>query len=305
MEVLTMSESTNEGSADQNILVQSQEYLEAETEGPDHTSRLSDLRDLRSNLKTRQNEYSERFSTDHSLVERVTNKIDTVEAEIEELEEEQQAQKHLKADLLTAFERFELTEEWLQPPVLRALNHALHGSEHDAIIINKTRIEDTDDVEDLTFLERLDIEEKLLRIITDAQEESSHTDEIWEWVQKDDRLQVFATLAREEPADKHHLGKVLGVEPKTAKNKVEYPIYQHGPDLIPYHSQGGTYRLTTPARYVANKYRPFDQLVADDQDSEGVTYEHDEETQEDGTLSSFTYDEDDEDVTSDGEDGDE
>lgn len=300
---MAMSDDTDERLDDLHIKAQSKEYLGAETQGPEHSERLAELRQLRSDLTTREEEFSERLGPDHHLLNRVQNEIETVENEIKELEEEQEAQEHLKEDLLEAFEQFELSEEWLDPTVLRALNHALHGTEQDAIIIDKTRIETVDDVSELTITKRLDLEEKLLRVIDDAQGKSSHTDEIWEWVQGEDRLELFAALAHEGSADKHRLSDLLGVEPKKAKNRAEYPIYKRGPDLIPFHSERGTFRLTTPAQYVARKYGPFDLPETDEQAAENAGDESAEEGEGEGTLSSFTDGKgEDEDVATDGGD---
>ncbi|WP_152040402.1 hypothetical protein [Salinigranum salinum] len=276
-----MSEESEEKLTGPRIGDLAREYLEAETEGPDHSERLAKLRELRSELKIRREDYSERFSPSHPIVKRIDKKIESIDADIEDLEQEQEVQESLRDDFLKISEQFELTEEWLQPIALRALNHALYGSEREDLIIDKTRIETVEDVTELSYLERLDFEEKMLRVIEDARGNSSHTDEIWEWVQQEDRLELFAVMSSEASADKNRLSDVLGIESKTAKNRVEYPIYQHGPELTPYHSEGGTYRLTTPARYVAAKHGPFEYNEMEKEVEETATGE------DEGTLSSF------------------
>lgn len=232
------------------------EYLDALEHGGD-TERQAELEDRLSDLQHRREKFVNEHGEDSGIVQRVDEKIDEVETELDALKQSVQRADELREKLLkSAVETFEFNTTWLSPTVLNGLTHALYGQKEDFLILDQTRIENTDTFDSIDDLTRLDMEHTLLLLIEDQLGQTSTVKEHWERLVESKSYTPFLVVTQEGTVSPDDVLPELDKEDdrKDAKNWLEKPIYTWE-QLVPYYRpESGRFALSTAGKYIAYHY---------------------------------------------------
>lgn len=231
-------------------------YLDAINQEIDE-ERRNELEDTKEELKERREKYDSQHGEDSRIVQRVDQKIEDVETELDELNESAQQVDKLRTQLLKAArDRLEFNREWLSTTVLEGLTHALYAKKDNHMILNQTRIEDPDDLDEIEDLAQLDMEHTLLLLVEDRLGETDTVSERWNRFADSKYHKPFLVVSREGTASPEDVLPNLSEDAnrKDAKNWLERPLYDWD-DLVPYYRAGdGEFGLSTSGKYLAHHY---------------------------------------------------
>lgn len=193
--------------------------------------------------------------------------------------------------LEAARSEFELSEEWLDMRVLSTLTHALYGERDSWLCLNKTRIEEVDNLSNVDDLDRLDMEHTFLLLVEDRLGETDIVAERWERLADSKYYEPFLVVARGGEAAPEDVVEALDnpeVSRKNAKNWLERPMYDWD-DLIPYYRAGeGKFALSTAGKYFARNYASLaeDETEATEGTSQGEPENNDQQVSFDDVAQS-------------------
>lgn len=257
---MTMSESSPD------VETLAKEYLEGLDQGLNE-KRRGELEDMLQSLKDRREQYVEQHGADSGIIQRLDQKIEEVETELEEFYGASEKIDELKTELLeVARERFELNDEWLNLTVLRALTHALYNEKDDFLHIDRVRLDDSVDIMDIGEIDKIDLEHTLLLMVEDQLGQTDTVRKRWERFSDSTYYLPFLVLAQEESATPEDVLSIIdeGIDRKDVKNWLEGPLYKWD-DLVPYYRVGdGEFALSTAGKYFAKNYAQSVEEVIED-----------------------------------------
>ncbi len=244
------------------------EYLEALDQEIDE-ERRDELENTKEELQDRREKYVSQHSEDSRIVQRVDQKIEDVEAELDELNESAQQVDELRTQLLKAAkDRLEFNREWLSTTVLEGLTHALYAEKDDHLILDQIRIEGPEDLDEIEDLAQLDMEHTLLLLVEDRLGETDTVSERWERFVDSKYHKPFLLVSREGTASPEDVLPSLSedADRKDAKNWLERPLYDWD-DLVPYYRAGdGEFGLSTSGKYLTHHYAESAESLAEEGD---------------------------------------
>lgn len=244
------------------------EYLEAIDQEIDE-ERRSELEDTKEELQDRREKYVSQHGEDSRLVQRVDQKIEDVETELDKLNESVQQIDELRTRLLKAAkDRLEFNREWLSTTVLEGLTHALYAERDDYLILDQTRIEGPEDLDEIEDLVQLDMEHTFLLLVEDRLGETDTVSERWDRFVDSKYHKPFLVVSREGTASPEDVLPNLSEDAnrKDAKNWLERPLYDWD-DLVPYYRAGdGEFGLSTSGKYLAHHYAGSAESLAEEGD---------------------------------------
>lgn len=244
------------------------EYLEAIDQEIDE-ERCNELENIKEELQERREKYVSQHGENSRIVQRVDQKIEDVEAELDELNESAQQVDELRVQLLKAAnDRLEFNREWLSTSVLEGLTHALYAEKDDYLILDQTRIEGPEDLDEIEDLAQLDMEHTLLLLVEDRRGETDTVSERWERFVDSKYHKPFLVVSREGTASPEDVLPSLSEDAnrKNAKNWLERPLYDWS-DLVPYYRAGdGEFGLSTSGKYLAHHYAGSAESLAEEGD---------------------------------------
>jgi hypothetical protein len=232
------------------------EYLEAIDQEIDE-ERRNELEDTKEELQDRREKYVSQHGEDSRIVQRVDQKIEDIEAELDDLNESAQQVDELRTQLLKAAkDRLEFNREWLSTTVLKGLTHAMYAEKDDHLILDQTRIEGPGDLDEIEDLAQLDMEHTFLLLVEDRLGETDTVSERWDRLTDSKYHKPFLVVSREGTASPDDVLPNLSedADRKDAKNWLERPLYNWD-DLVPYYRAGdGEFGLSTSGKYFAHHY---------------------------------------------------
>lgn len=245
-----------------------QEYLDALDQEIDEGHRHG-LETKREELRDRRERYVDQHGEDSSIVQRVDEKIEEVEYELEEFDTSAQQVEGLRDRLLeSAKDEFEFNSEWLSSTTLEGLTHALYGKREDHLIIDQVRIQEPDVLTDIDDIDQLDMEHTLLLLIEDRLGETNTVNSRWERFSDSKYHIPFLIVARDGVATPDDVLPELedDADRDDAKNWLNRPLYDWE-DLIPYYRpDDGEMALSTTGKYLARHYaETLDEIVGVDE----------------------------------------
>jgi hypothetical protein len=244
------------------------EYLEAIDQEIDE-ERRSELEDTKEELQARREKYVSQHGEDSRIVQRVDQKIEDVETELDKLNESVQQIDELRTQLLKAAkDRLEFNREWLSTTVLEVLTHALYAERDDYLILDQTRIEGPEDLDEIEDLVQLDMEHTFLLLVEDRLGETDTVSERWDRFVDSKYHKPFLVVSREGTASPEDVLPNLSedADRKDVKNWLERPLYDWD-DLVPYYRAGdGEFGLSTSGKYLAHHYAGSAESLAEEGD---------------------------------------
>ncbi|NLV02926.1 kinetochore Spc7 family protein [Haloferax volcanii] len=244
------------------------EYLEAIDQEIDE-DRRSELEDTKEELQDRREKYVSQHGEDSRIVQRVDQKIEDVETELDKLNESVQQIDELRTQLLKAAkDRLEFNREWLSTTVLEGLTHTLYAERDDYLILDQTRIEGPEDLDEIEDLVQLDMEHTFLLLVEDRLGETDTVSERWDRFVDSKYHKPFMVVSREGTASPEDVLPNLSedADRKDAKNWLERPLYDWD-DLVPYYRAGdGEFGLSTSGKYLAHHYAGSAESLAEEGD---------------------------------------
>lgn len=233
-----------------------QEYLDALDQEVDE-ERRDELENTLEELRNRRERYVEQHGEDSSIVQRVDEKIEETENELEEFNQSTQQVDEFRDQLLeAAVDRFEFNSEWLSSTTIEGLTHALYGERDTHLILDQTIIESPSDLANIDDISQLDMEHTLLLLIEDRLGETDIVKSRWERFVDSKYHTPFVVVARNKVATPDDVLPELGddVERDDAKNWLNRPLYDWE-DLLPYYRPDeGEMALSTTGKYLARHY---------------------------------------------------
>lgn len=241
------------------------EYLEALDQEIDE-ERRDELENIKEELQDRREKYVSQHGEDSRIVQRVDQKIEDVEAELDELNESAQQVDELRTQLLKAAkDGLEFNREWLSTTVLEGITHALYAEKDDHLILDQIRMEGPEDLDEIEDLAQLDMEHTLLLLVEDRLGETDTVSERWERFVDSKYHKPFLIVSREGTASPDDVLPNLSedADRKDAKNWLERPLYNWD-DLVPYYRAGdGEFGLSTSGEYFAHHYAESAESLAE------------------------------------------
>ena len=244
------------------------EYLEAIDQEIDE-ERRNELENTKEELQARREKYVSQHGEDSRIVQRVDQKIEDIEAELDDLNESAQQVDELRTQLLKAAkDRLEFNREWLSTTVLEVLTHALYAERDDYLILNQTRIEGPEDLDEIEDLVQLDMEHTFLLLVEDRLGETDTVSERWDRFVDSKYHKPFMGVSCEGTASPEDVLPNLSedADRKDVKNWLERPLYDWD-DLVPYYRAGdGEFGLSTSGKYLAHHYAGSAESLAEEGD---------------------------------------
>lgn len=242
----------SEDSPEKSIEALAEKYLSAqerETSQEDLEKTKAHLTELQERYEQFENDYAESDSATQQLAERISE----TEEQIAELEEAQRIPEDLKEQILEAATGFMLTEKWLDPDVIEALNLALIGERGSTLVIEEIEIAGTDDVDDLDDITRFDIIDVVRKLALDKLGRTNEIQEVWGSIAdttKEEPFEIVAQLGRATP-DKVVERVDDDADRETISNRLRNATRLQ---INPYFREDGVYQLSTAGRHLAQRY---------------------------------------------------
>lgn len=258
----------SENAAEKSIGAIAEEYLSAqeqETSPEELEEAKAHLRELEKRYERFENEYAESDPATQQLAERISE----TEERIAELEEAQRIPEDLKKQILEEATGFMLTEEWLNPDVIEALNLALIGERDSALVIDEIEISGPDDVDDLDDITRFDIIDVVRKLALDNLGQTSEIQEVWGSIAdttKEEPFEIVAQLGRATPGEVVERVDEDDVDREIISNRLRNATRLQ---INPYLREDGVYQLSTVGRYLAQSYAEIPEDVEEGAQQEG------------------------------------
>jgi len=243
----------SENASERSIEALAEEYLSAqeqETSSEDLEEAKAHLTELQERYERFENDYAESDPATQQLAERISE----TEERIAELEEAQRIPEELKEQILEEATGFMLTEEWLDPDVIEALNLALLGERDSALVIEEIEISGPDDVDDLDDITRFDIIDVVRKLALDKLGRTSEIEEVWESIAdttKEEPFEIVAQLGRATPDEVVERVDEDDVGRETISNRLRNATRLQ---INPYFREDGVYKLSTAGKHLAQRY---------------------------------------------------
>lgn len=243
----------SENASERSIEALAEEYLSAqeqETSQEDLEEAKAHLTELQERYERFENDYAESDPATQQLVERISE----TEERIAELEEAQRIPEELKEQILEEATGFMLTEEWLDPDVIEALNLALIGERDSALVIEEIEISGPDDVDDLDDITRFDIIDVVRKLALDKLGRASEIEEVWGSIAdttKGEPFEIVAQLGRATPDEVVEHVDEDDVDRETISNRLRNATRLQ---INPYFREDGVYQLSTAGKHLAQRY---------------------------------------------------
>ena len=258
----------SENASERSIEALAEEYLSAQ----EQETNPEDLEEAKAHLTELQERY-ERFENDYAesdpATQQLSDRISETEERIAELEEAQRIPEELKEQILEEATGFMLTEEWLDPDVIEALNLALIGEHDSALVIEEIEISGPDDVDDLDDITRFDIIDVVRKLALDKLERTNEIEEVWGSIAdttKEEPFKIVAQLGRATPDEVVERVDDDEVDRETISNRLRNATRLQ---INPYFREDGVYQLSTAGRHLAQRYAEIPVDVEESAQQEG------------------------------------
>lgn len=243
----------SEDSAEKSIEALAEEYLSAQEQ---ETSQ-EDLEEAKAHLTELQERY-ERFENDYAesdpATQQLAERIRETEERIAELEEAQRIPEELEEQILEKATVFMLTEKWLDPYVIEALNLALTGERDSTLVIEEIEIASTGDVDYLDDITRFDIIDVVRKLALDKLGRTNEVQEVWGSIAdttKEEPFEIVTQLRRATPDEVVERVDDDDADRETISNRLRNATRLQ---INPYFREDGVYQLSTAGRYLAQTY---------------------------------------------------
>ena len=257
----------NENASERSIEALAEEYLSAqeqETSPEDFEEAKAHLTELQERYERFENDYAESDPATQQLAERISK----TEERIAELEEAQRIPEELKEQILEGATGFMLTEEWLDPDVIEALNLALIGERDSALVIEEIEISGPDDVDDLDGITRFDIIDVVRKLALDKLRRTNEIEDVWRSISdttKEEPFEIVAQLGRATPDEVVERVDEDDVDRETISNRLRNATRLQ---INPYFREDGVYQLSTAGRHLAQRYAEIPEDVEENAQQE-------------------------------------
>lgn len=147
-----------------------------------------------------------------------------------------------------------LDDEWLQSPVLEALNRALVGVDSSSLIIEEREITAETDVGDIAEATRFDIIDIVRQLTLDKLGESSDVRDWWNSLEGTTKERPFRIVAEMDGATPDDVLERLDDEDLTreaVRGRLKNATQK---DVNPYVRRDGVYHLSTVGEYFSTEY---------------------------------------------------
>lgn len=246
----------------------SRAYLEA-LEGQAGDDEYEAAKERHDALQERLERFESRYGESDPATEELRQKVQSVGAELAEIEENRQQPKELEKELLEAATQFMLNDEWLQPKVLTALNRVLIGKSHPTLRVRDVELAGPDDAEELDDIGRYDAIDIVRKIVMDKLGESDDLKRVWGSIEGTTKEGPFRVVAEKGGADPDDVVEAMeeDIDRDAARGRLKNAVYQL--EISPYHREDGRYELSTAGRYIAAEYARVEETEDDDTFREG------------------------------------
>lgn len=230
-----------------------EKYLSALESGADEEE-LEEAKEYLSGLRERYDRFKSDYGESDSATQELGERVQEAEKRVEQIEEAQKVPEELEEKVLEAATGFTLSDEWLKPEVIEALNRALIGERDSVLVVEETDITDPDGVSDVDDIARFDIIDIIRKLAMDELEGSEDVADVWDSITgsaKERPFRIVADLGDATPDDVLERIDDDDLERETVRNRLKNATKL---EINPYQRESGTYRLSTPGKYLARKY---------------------------------------------------
>lgn len=245
-----MTEDSNEKSIEELA----EEYfasLEQEVDQEELEAAKEQLEALQERYKRFQEEYGESDPATQELNDHVSG----VEERIAKLKDAQQIPKDLEERILERTKGFLLTEEWLAPDAIEALNLALIGERDSTLVIEEIEIAGLDDLDEVDDVIRFDIIDTVRKLAMDKSGESEALKAVWDSIEGTSKEEPFRIAAERGYADPDEILEEIDdddADRETVRYRLKNTVKRS--EITPYNRRDGVYHLSTAGKYLAKEY---------------------------------------------------
>lgn len=236
-------------------------YLEASDEEPEHQKRLGEIEAELDELASTREEVVDDMGEDHYLVEDIDAEIQELEDEREELQKSTEDVAQLQQVLFRAAAEepgFQLNEHWLNRNTLRALTHALYGTEEEKLVIADYELCTSDNVQSLDRMQKIRIKRDIVHLARDQFTKDERVADRWKEFEDSPAYQAFSVIARDPGVGPSEIAEAYDDKSNsTVRNWTSDLSDQEGLKMV-YTPKQGKYHLSTVGKYYATHYANFE-----------------------------------------------
>lgn len=251
------------------------QYLEASHEEPEHQERLHEIQAEYEELRSTREEVADDVGEDHYLVDDIDADIQELEDEREELQASTEDIAQLREDILRAAAEdpgFRLDEHWLNSKTLRALTHALYGTEEEKLVIADRSLCTPDDAQGMDRLQTIQIKREIVHLARDQLSADKRVAERWKEFEESSAHQAFSIIARDPGVGPSEIAEAYDDKtPSTVRNWTSDLSDQDDLKMV-YTPKQGAYHLSSVGKYFATHYANLDNAentTGDEEDESG------------------------------------
>lgn len=229
------------------------EYFSVVDEGPDRET-LAEAEEEATELRERHERFADRYGESDPATRELADRLSSAEERVEQLKEQQSLPEELEEELLERAMTFMLTNEWLQPEVIEALNQALIGERDTSLVIEEIEIAGKEDVNDFDEPIRFDVIDIVRQLALDKLGRLSDIRDCWETLEgttKEEPFRIVADIGGATPDEVLERVEADDVKRETVRGRLKNATQK---DINPYLRQDGVYHLSTVGKYIALEY---------------------------------------------------
>lgn len=269
-------------------------YHDANDEEPDQ-ARLNGIETEISELEAERSDVASNAGEDNFVVEKIDAGIQGLKDERQEIQKSAEDVTKRRSALLRAAAEspgFQFTEHWLNPDVLRALTHALYGTEDEELVIADQVLREPEDAEELDQMQKIRIQREIMNIARDRISADQRVKNRWKEFEGSNAHKAFQDITRKPGVGPSEIAETHDdTSASTVRNWTSDLSNQEELKTVHTPSQGD-YHLSTVGKYYAAHYDessdggPDDTMGSDDEeDTEGSGAESVEEVAESTEVS--------------------
>lgn len=205
-------------------------------------------------LRDRHERFVDKYGESDPATEELHDRLRNAEQRREELEDEHRLPEELEEELLQRATAFMLNDEWLQPPVLEALNRALVGEKSVVLVIEEIEITAEANGGDIDEATRFDIIDVVRQLALDKLGEPSDVSDWWSILDGTTKEQPFRIVAETGGATPDDVLERLddgNLTREAVRGRLKNATQK---DVNPYVRRDGVYHLSTVGKYLSVEY---------------------------------------------------
>lgn len=258
---MSEQEKTEESPSLEDVPEIAASYRDTSDEETDQ-ERLNEIETEISELESERADVASNAGEDNFVVEKIDAGIQDLKNKREEIQKSAEDVTKRRSVLLQAAAEspgFQFTEHWLNPDVLRALTHALHGTENEEIVVADQVLREPEDAEELDQMQEIKIQREIMNIARDRISADQRVKNRWKEFEGSNAHKAFQIITREPGVGPSEIAEMQdGTSASTVRNWTSDLSNQDGLKMVHTPSQGNYHPSTVGKYYAAHYDEPLD-----------------------------------------------